>query len=62
MKDRYKGLTSEHFDELLTDVVLADVSVSNLLDIPGVYEIVSEFFNNDVLAAWEVEQEGLTTI
>ena len=48
-----RGLTSEKFEELLLEIVIDDEG--SVLDIPGVYEIVSEYFNNDVLAAFDEE-------
>ena len=41
---------SERFDEKLAEI-LDKNPASHLLSIPGVYEVVSEHFNNDVLAA-----------
>lgn len=30
----------------------------DLLAIPGVYELVSEHYNNDIIACWQREQES----
>ncbi len=46
------------FDEILTDLVykyLTDDHYS-FMSIPGVYECMSEFFNNEVLDIWAADQ------
>ena len=50
----YEALTNEKFDELLAEI-MNESPASHLLDIPGVYEAVSEHFNNEVLERWEQE-------
>ncbi len=45
----YKDMTSEDFDRILTEKVLSDTCASELLQIPGIYEILPEYFNNTVL-------------
>jgi hypothetical protein len=47
-------ITTEKFDELLAEI-LDEEKASALLTIPGVYEAVSEHFNNDVLKRWHEE-------
>jgi hypothetical protein len=47
-------ITTEKFDELLAEI-LDEGKASALLTIPGVYEAVSEHFNNDVLKRWHEE-------
>ena len=42
----------EAFDEALAEII-DDSPASHLLSIPGIYEILSEHFNNDVLARLE---------
>lgn len=44
----YSNLGHEEFVEILTDL-LEDETASSLLTIPGVFEILAEHFNNDVL-------------
>lgn len=60
-KDKYKGLTDTEFDAILEEL-LGECSPSALLSIPGLYEIVREHFNNDILETWErrmgVDGEG----
>ena len=51
-----KEITNEQFDAILTSICEAEGGVSIML-IPGVYEVVSEYFNNDVLEQWRREQE-----
>ena len=50
-----KTITTKDFDRLLADII--DNDIFFLLSIPGVYQALSEHYNNDVLAAWETEQE-----
>lgn len=55
-RDKYAGLTQEVFSELLRDIVHEEnPSAADLLDIPGVYEAASEFYNNAVLERFEQE-------
>lgn len=51
----YSAMTQAEFDAILLDIV-KKTDESILLDIPGVYEAFSEYFNNDVLAKWEESQ------
>jgi hypothetical protein len=53
-----KKISQEKFDELLAEILDED-KASNLLSIPGVYEVLSEHFNNDVLKKWNDEQEAI---
>ena len=53
----YSKMTQEDFDRVLLEIV-GQMTPAQILVIPGVYEIVSEELNNDVLCAWEVEQEA----
>ena len=52
---RYDKMTTENFDQILHEIV-GKYPASNLLSVPGVYEAVSEHFNNEVLAQWASEQ------
>lgn len=54
-KNMSKKITTEQFDEILSNI-LDEQPACVLLTIPGLYEIVSEHFNNDVLTLWEAEQ------
>jgi hypothetical protein len=51
----YSKMTQDDFDRILYEIV-RDAGVSELFQLPGVYEIVAEYYNNLVLAAWEQEQ------
>lgn len=53
----YKAMSTEDFNRILEEI-LSDYRGNQLLDIPGFYEIVSEYFNNDVLELWEEEQDS----
>lgn len=52
---KYSKMTDEDFDEILKDV-LEDVCTGELLSIPGIYEILAEEYNNEVLDRWERRQ------
>jgi hypothetical protein len=46
----YDEMTNEEFDEILGEIV--NNKQTDVLAVPGVYEILSEHFNNDVLDRW----------
>jgi hypothetical protein len=47
----------DDFDRILADL-MDEQPASHLLSIPGVYEAVSEHFNNDVIDAWAAEVDA----
>ena len=51
----YSKMTDDDFDRILLELV-EEEKASTLLQIPGVYEVVSEYFNNEVLSMWDDEQ------
>jgi hypothetical protein len=51
-------ITTELFDKKLAEL-LDKMSGYELLAIPGLYEVVSEHLNNDVLKALEEEKSSL---
>jgi hypothetical protein len=53
--NKYEALTDTEFDRILTKKLDA-LRASQLLDIPGIYEICSEHFNNEILDDWEAEE------
>lgn len=53
---KYDKMTNGDFDRILTDIVKEEGG--NILSVPGVYEVLSEYFNNEVLDRWEEEKEG----
>ena len=53
---KYNEMTQEDFDRILM-VLVNQNTASYLLNIPGVYELVAEDYNNMVLEYWEQEQE-----
>jgi hypothetical protein len=58
--ETYEDVTQEMFDEKLNDVVYQKVlrqDISVLMGIPGIYEILSEYYNNDVLEALKPEED-----
>ena len=52
---RYSWVTSEMFDEKLAEL-LDEMGAGAILQIPGVYECVSEYLNNEVLESLESER------
>ena len=56
LKTAMKTITTKDFDRLLADIII-DNDILFLLSIPGAYKILSEHYKNDVLAAWETEQQ-----
>jgi hypothetical protein len=48
-------LDTDTFDRILADI-LREHSGEQLLSVPGVYEAVSEHFNNAVIDRWEEEK------
>ncbi len=52
----YSDMTTDDFDQYL-EKVLENVTASPLLQVPGVYELVTEHYNNDVLDLWAEDQE-----
>lgn len=56
---KYAKMTQDDFDRLLAEVIDNDnPKPSSVLSIAGVYEVLSEHYNNEVLEAWELEQAG----
>lgn len=51
-----KTITTKDFDRLLANII--DNDPFFLLSIPGVYQILSEYYKDDVLAAWETGHRG----
>jgi hypothetical protein len=47
-----RRITDEEFDQLLIQII-NEHPASNLLSIPGIYEILSEEFNNEILDRFE---------
>lgn len=53
----YSKMKSEDFDRILI-ILVNQNPAGNLLHIPGVYELVAEDYNNDVLEYWGQEKAG----
>lgn len=51
----YSKMTQDEFDTVLSEI-MDEAPASHLLSIPGVYEAVSEEFNNVVLDKWRESQ------
>ena len=58
MTDYYSWVTQEMFDEKLMDILEHDTCVGELLSIPGIYEILAEEYNNEVLKQLTQEREA----
>jgi len=52
MEEAYAEITTEDFDRRLQEYVENEI---DLLSIPGIYEVVSEHFNNQILEDYEEE-------
>jgi hypothetical protein len=48
----YDKMTQEEYDKILWSICM-DEGINKILNLAGVYEIVSEEYNNDVLDRWE---------
>ena len=53
----YSQMTDEEFDLELSEIINEDCVAYYLLQIPGIYEILSEHFHNEVLDRWEQKQQ-----
>ena len=50
--NRYDEITQDEFKSLIEDVA-NEMDIAQVLAIPGVYEIVSEYLNNAALELWD---------
>ena len=55
----YSKMTQEDFDRILFDI-LREYNGAQLLNTPGIYEILAEDFNDVVLSYWKDEQTSAT--
>jgi hypothetical protein len=58
----YDTMTDEDFDRLFQDSLQRDIEekgVSVILAVPGVWELLREEYNNEVLTRWEQEQDDI---
>ena len=60
MTDAYAPITQDEFNKRLL-AMLDDTPAQQLLAISGVYEIISEDFNNDILVDYELDNEHYMT-
>ena len=51
----YRKMSQNEFDCILMEI-LQETKASELISVPGFYEIVSEEFNNEVLDRWSEKQ------
>ena len=45
-------MTQEEFDEILM-IIMDDTPAYFLVDIPGVYDLVSKYYKNEIIERWE---------
>ena len=50
------NINQQQFDDLLEEI-LADTPAGPLLSIPGIFEVLAEHFNNDVIKRFEEQEE-----
>ena len=55
--NKYKDLTQEKFDDLLMELI-GHKTVFSIIHLSGIYEILSEEYNNDVLELWDTRRES----
>ncbi len=59
---KYSKMTNEDFIGILTSI-LGEKNGTDLLSIPGIYEILAEYYNNQVLEIWAAKfRQTHTTI
>ena len=46
-------ITNQEYDNILSELIIENSAM--LLTIPGVYEVLSEHFNNEILDRWETK-------
>lgn len=54
-KINYNDLSDNEFDCILLEI-LQETKASELIRVPGIYEILREEFNNEILTRWENKQ------
>ena len=54
-ESNYINMRDEDFNRIL-ETIIKKQTPSQLITIPGLYEVISEHFNNEVLEEWEKEQ------
>lgn len=53
------NISDQEFDNRLKEK-LSKITADQLLSIPGIYELVSEELNNEIIEEWEQDQEKIT--
>lgn len=51
-----KLITQKEFDQILQNILKKQTG-EQLLHIPGIYEILTEEYNNEVISVWEENNE-----
>jgi len=52
---KYDNMIHEDEERIIADIIQEEGR--NLLSVPGVWEVVREHFNNEMLDRWEKERE-----
>ena len=52
---RKPEISNEDFDRILSEIINEDLTAKDILAIPGIYEILSEYYNNDIIGRYESE-------
>ena len=60
MSKDYSWITQEAFDEKLNEIIDEHGSADELLSIPGVYELLKEYYNNAVIECLEAERDEIS--
>lgn len=55
------AMTDADFERLLLER-LCETHATDLISVPGIYEILAEYWNNDIIEDWESEQETLADL
>ena len=48
-------ISPEDYERILSEIINEELVAADLLAIPGIYEILSEYYNNDILERYESE-------
>lgn len=54
--DEHSDLTKEEFDSILAEI-LEETHIETILEIPGVYDLLAEALNDEVIKTWKIYRE-----
>lgn len=58
--DNHKKITDREFDDILSEI-LSGMTADELLDLEGIYEIVADYYNDEIINVWEKQHEDEKT-